>query len=672
MATWYRNTTAHAMAGSLLACAATVSAASDRADQATSVASAASADLIGLSLEQLLDVQVVGASKYAQKQSQVAAAVNVLTRDEIRGFGWRTLAEALASLPGVHTTYDRQYSFFGARGFGLPGDFNTRVLVMVNGNRVNDVTYDQAPIGRDFPLDLDLVERIEFIPGPGGAVYGQNAMFGVVNVVTRQGDSFDGARLAVGWQGAQRSGEARATWGRKLDNGVDLLLSASRLKARGEDRFVDFGSTGISGVARGQDGERDREFFARAGRDNWSLEFVDGDHRKDNPVASYLADPLVPGQYQGDRYTLAQWQYADKLGQDSLQLHARLFAGRAEYNARVSYTDMRALHSISAWRGAEMRLLFTGLAGHKLMFGAEYQDNPSIRQDVVNTRVPDIDPVHIDGKGYRAGLFGQHEWQISPSLSSTLGLRVDRNNSTGTRASPRAALIWQASAWTTLKLLYGTAQRAPNAYERDYHEKNSQVANLALKGESIVTQELVVDHRAGPDLSLRAALYRWTMRDLITLGMEPVSGLSQYQSGDEVQALGIALSADKAWPKGTRLRASLALQDIHRANGQQQLNAPKQLLKLNLLAPLPGNTLLLAYEWQFDSARRSLDGSSTGGYALSNLRLSGRPSISSLTLGLSVRNLLAKRYAQPAPATNWQNSLSQDGRSLRIDAQYAF
>ena len=162
MATWYRNTTAHAMAGSLLACAATVSAASDRADQATGVASAASAasaDLIGLSLEQLLDVQVVGASKYAQKQSQVAAAVNVLTRDEIRGFGWRTLAEALASLPGVHTTYDRQYSFFGARGFGLPGDFNTRVLVMVNGNRVNDVTYDQAPIGRDFPLDLDQIGR---------------------------------------------------------------------------------------------------------------------------------------------------------------------------------------------------------------------------------------------------------------------------------------------------------------------------------------------------------------------------------------------------------------------------------------------------------------------------------------------------------------------------------
>ena len=60
----------------------------------------------------------------------------------------------------------------GARGFGLPGDVNTRLLVTINGNRVNDPTFDQGPFGQTFPLDLDLVERIEFIPGPGGAVYG--------------------------------------------------------------------------------------------------------------------------------------------------------------------------------------------------------------------------------------------------------------------------------------------------------------------------------------------------------------------------------------------------------------------------------------------------------------------------------------------------------------------
>ena len=167
------------------------------------------------------------------KTKRGCCSVSVITRSEIKAFGWRTLAEALASLPGIHTTYDRQYSYLGTRGFGLPGDLNTRILLTINGNRVNDVVYDQATIGRDFPLDLDLIERIEFIPGPGGAVYGQNAMFGVVNVVTRTGGGVDGTELAASYQSPQAAREGRATWGKMLDNGVDVLLSASGLQSPG-------------------------------------------------------------------------------------------------------------------------------------------------------------------------------------------------------------------------------------------------------------------------------------------------------------------------------------------------------------------------------------------------------------------------------------------------------
>lgn len=91
-------------------------------------------ELADLSLEQLMAVPVVGASKYEQTQDRVAAAVTVITRDEIRSSaGWRTLDEALATLPGVHTTYDRQYSYVGVRGFGLAGDYMTRVLVTIDG-----------------------------------------------------------------------------------------------------------------------------------------------------------------------------------------------------------------------------------------------------------------------------------------------------------------------------------------------------------------------------------------------------------------------------------------------------------------------------------------------------------------------------------------------------------
>ncbi len=256
----------------------------------------AATDLADLSLENLLAVPVVGASKYEQRQNAVAAAVSVITRNEIKIFGWRTLAEALNSLPGVHITYDRQYTYIGSRGFGLPGDFNTRLLVLINGNRLNDATYDSALLGREFPLDIDLIERIEFIPGPGGAVYGRNAIFGVVNVITRAGIDVDGAELAAAYQDPQSLWHGRATWGKVLDNGADVLLSVSGLDAQGEDRFYDFPDAGpdgedLAGVASGLDGERDQEAYARIARGPWSFGLVYGNRRKDDPTAVTFPTP---------------------------------------------------------------------------------------------------------------------------------------------------------------------------------------------------------------------------------------------------------------------------------------------------------------------------------------------------------------------------------------------
>ena len=332
-----------------------------------------------MSLEQLLQVTVVGATKYEQRQSEVAAAVSVITRQEIRTFGWRTLAEALASLPGVYGTYDRQYHYLGLRGFGLPGDLGTRTLVTINGNRVNDPVFDQGPFGRDFPLDLDLVERIEFIPGPGGAVYGQNAMLGVVNVVTRSGSNLDGGELAAAWTPGDRRLGARASWGRRLDDGTELLLSVSGLHAQGRDLYFDYGAAGVSGVAPGMDGERNQRLFARVTRGPWSFHLAHGDNRKYDPTGAYRSDPLVPGQYQGDRRTVTQLQYQDDFADRTLQVLARAFAGNEHYTSHLHFGTPFELPAVGSWRGVELRLLSTALDGHKLMFGVEAQDN--VRQD---------------------------------------------------------------------------------------------------------------------------------------------------------------------------------------------------------------------------------------------------------------------------------------------------
>ncbi len=142
-------------------------------------------DLSELSLEQLMDVKVTSASKFEQRASAAPAAVQVISREDIERYGWRTLTEALNSLPGIYSVNDRAYDFLGARGFLIPGDYNTRFLLLIDGQRNNDNIYQQAETGSESWVDMSVVERIEYIPGPGSAIYGSNAMFGVINVITR-------------------------------------------------------------------------------------------------------------------------------------------------------------------------------------------------------------------------------------------------------------------------------------------------------------------------------------------------------------------------------------------------------------------------------------------------------------------------------------------------------
>ena len=624
-----------------------------------------------LTLEQLLDVTIVGASKYEQKQSEVAAAASIITGAEIRTFGWRTLGEALASLPGLYTTYDRQYAYLGTRGFGLPGDFNTRVLVTINGNRINDPTFDQGQFDHAFPVDVDLIERIEFIPGPGGSVYGQNAMFGVVNVITRTGADIRGTELVAQHQNPQGLNQDRATWGQVLPQGFDVVLSVTDMHSRGENLFFGYGASGVSGVARGLDGERDRQLFASIAGGPWSFDYEHSERHKNDPTGAFLSDPLVPGQFQADGYDLTQLAYHDRFLVDSLQLSARVFMGEERYRSVLSYDTLFSFPATSDWHGVELRLVSTALAAHKLMVGLEAQDNVRFNQSILDFAHPAHD-IEIPGSGYRIGVYAQDEWRIAAPLSATLGLRLDRNNFTGTQASPRVALIWQATPETTMKALYGTAHRAPNANERDYYDGLAEVANPALRGETIDTLEWVVDHRVNRALTLRSSIYQWTLHDVIALGVDPVTGLSQYQSSRPVEARGVELSADATWTSGARLRGSVSYQDVSYSNGAAPLNSPQVLAKVNFSTPLPIAGARLGYELHYDSKRLSIAGTDIGGYTLSNLVLSSDALGRGIGVSLGLYNLFDKRYAQPAADSNWQNSIDQDGRSIRLSASIRF
>ncbi len=109
---------------------------------------------------------VYSASKYEQKVTKAPASISIVTADEIKKYGYRTFGQVLSSLRGFYNTQDRNNGYAGARGFGLPSDVNSRLLLLVDGHRFNDSIYDAFNTTEGFPVDLDIIERVEVVRGP--------------------------------------------------------------------------------------------------------------------------------------------------------------------------------------------------------------------------------------------------------------------------------------------------------------------------------------------------------------------------------------------------------------------------------------------------------------------------------------------------------------------------
>ena len=154
-------------------------------------------DTRDLSLDSLLVMQISTASKHWETAGEAPASVTVITSEMIQKFGFRTLAEALASVRSFYVSYDRNYTYLGIRGFSRPTDYNDRILLLLNGHTINEGFSGTSPFGTDFALDLNSVDRIEVVRGPGSALYGSGAIFAVVNVITRSVRSFDQTQLGV-------------------------------------------------------------------------------------------------------------------------------------------------------------------------------------------------------------------------------------------------------------------------------------------------------------------------------------------------------------------------------------------------------------------------------------------------------------------------------------------
>lgn len=221
-------------------------------------------DLTDLSLEELKKVQVYSASMYLQDTRRAPSSITIVTADEIRKYGYRTLADILRSVRGFYVTYDRNYSYVGVRGFSRPGDYNTRILLLLNGHRLTDNLYNSALIGTEFQLDVDLIERVEIVCGPTSSLYGASAFFAVVNVISREIQHFHGLELAAAADGFGTY-TGRSTYGQQL-RGLKMFLSGTLYTSAGPSRlyFPAFnGPLTNNGYVFNENQDYSQSYFAR-------------------------------------------------------------------------------------------------------------------------------------------------------------------------------------------------------------------------------------------------------------------------------------------------------------------------------------------------------------------------------------------------------------------------
>src|ERR1700727_3496337 len=180
-------------------------------------------DLGEASLEELSNIQVYSASKHMQRASDAPSSVTVITSDEIQRYGYRSLADILERVRGFYITYDRDYSYVGVRGFGRLGDSNNRILVLIDGDRINDNVFGEPYIGSEFLVDVDLIDRLEIIRGPSSSLYGADAFFAVINVITRKAPKLKGVEVSFS-PGSYGTYNGRASYGGQY-HGLDVVLS---------------------------------------------------------------------------------------------------------------------------------------------------------------------------------------------------------------------------------------------------------------------------------------------------------------------------------------------------------------------------------------------------------------------------------------------------------------
>ncbi|MGJ9420192.1 TonB-dependent receptor plug domain-containing protein [Massilia sp. CMS3.1] len=543
-------------------------------------------DFADLSIEELANIQVTSVSKKPERLLDAPASVFVITADDIRRAGSRSIPDALRLAPNLHVGQVSSYGYsISARGLnGTGNSAPNKLLVMIDGRSVyaplfSGVFWDMQDVV------LDDVERIEVISGPGGTMWGVNAVNGVINITTRSAHATQGS-LAV-LHNASDGGDLAFRQGGRAGEASWRVYGKALTRAHGETAAGGRINDAWNQVQVGfrADWERGSDVFSLNGNAHR------GEPEQPEPGAisvSGMALRLADIDTQGANLT-GRWERALADG-GRLAVQAYLDHTRRDvpptFSESLNIADVQFQHSLPRW------------GAHSLVWGANYRHS---WDNVTNSEVIAFLPAREEQTW--ASLFAQDEIALRPDLSLTLGARVERNDYTGNELLPTARLSWRLNPQHALWTALSRTVRAPTRLDVDAYVPGRPP--YLLRGGPRVRSEVAkvfeLGYRGQPlaGLSYSATLFHNEYDHLRTQEIDPTRTFITFGSLMEGDATGIEMWGSYQLSDDWRMSAGYtALHErLRLKSGSNDIAGPRNAGKD------PSHTLQLRSNYSFDDKR---------------------------------------------------------------------
>lgn len=553
-------------------------------------------------------------SKHTESPENAPAFVYIIDKETIKINNFKTLDEVIRFLaPGFFINNDRLYSYLGGRGMFLFDDYNTKILLLLNGHVLNEPWNNFAGLGREMTVPLEIVERIEIVYGPSTLLYGGYSFYGLINVITKAPEKNEN-EIFLNY-GSFSTKEFIFSKSIKK-NKFSLFASFGLYSSDGEDIKIPYyempDGTSWGGKQEGTDKEFSPFFYFFSNYGNFNFQGRAGYRNKNYPNAWYETKYGSRENYLIDRKNFFEISYKKSLSLNS-EFNLRLFTDYYSFYEHDEYGDEEfyegedgyfyILPAENLTYGFETRYSYF-FKKHFLTLGFEgriYDVKQGYYLEHLNGKKDPETEIKISSKHYFKLFYFQDEIRLSKNLRLVLGGNYLSISPGKNIALPRFALTFNASEKANIKFVSGQGFRNPSPYESNFYDID-YLQNLNLECEKIRSNEINFSFKFSKKIFTEISVFQNFAKDLIeSVEVEKDGDIYyQYQNTGKLKSKGIA-GVFESNLKNLNFKLNFTYQkgEKRKENDYYELEGvPSKILKLNFSYKINNFSFALSSFWQ--------------------------------------------------------------------------